>query len=139
MMTARTTPMTRADVAARAAHARGFLSAAEIIDQFSDEVADDAAAHVVGSLAVLAGIAATDAICGHALGRRAAGENHDEAIALMKTATTQGREFARDLARLLGAKSNVQYSPRVVTAATSRELVKYARRLADGMSRLLRS
>ena len=68
----------------------------------------------MGSLAVLAGIAATEAICGHALARRAAGENHDEAIVLMTTATTQGHEFAR-------------------------ELVKYARRLADGMGRLLLS
>lgn len=136
-MTVRTTAMSAADVAARAAHARGFLHAAEIVDEFSDDVAD-AAAHVVGSLAVLAGIAAADAICGHALGRRSAGDNHDQAVVLVKTATTQGPEFARDLRRLLGAKGNVQYSPRVVTAATSRELMKYARRLVDGMEAVLR-
>ncbi|MEQ1737473.1 MAG: hypothetical protein ABL886_13845, partial [Rhodoglobus sp.] len=59
--------MSASDVAARAAQARSFLQAARLTEEFSD-LGATAAANVAASNAVLAGIAAADAICGKALG-----------------------------------------------------------------------
>jgi len=136
-VTARTTPMTRSDALARARHAHGFLTAAELVGEFSEDVGDDAASNVVASLAVLAGIAAGDAICGVILRRRSSSSDHSEAVRLLSTAGTNGVGYSRDLRRLIASKSVVQYSPRIVTAKASRELTAYARRLVEGMEREL--
>lgn len=130
--------MSRSDVLARAHHARGFLSAAELVDEFSDDVGDEAVANVVASLAVLAGIAAADAICGIILRLRSSSNDHAEAVRMLTTAGTKGPKYARDLRRLIASKSDVQYSPRIVTARVARELTKNARRLVDGMESELR-
>lgn len=136
-MTPRTSPMSRSDALARARHARGFLSAAELVGEFSEDVGDDAVSNVVASLAVLAGIAAGDAICGVILRRRSSSSDHSDAVHLLSTAGTNGAGYSRDLRRLVASKSAVQYSPRIVTAKTSRELTMYARRLVEGMDREL--
>jgi len=130
--------MTRTDARARAKHARGFLSAAEIITEFADEIGDDAVSTVVSSLAVLAGIAAADAICGIALKQRSSSDDHAEAARMLATVGSRGSEYARDLGRLVAAKSGVQYSPRLVSRSVARDLTRYARRLVDGMEQELR-
>ena len=129
--------MTRADALTRAKHARGFVSAAEIITEFSDEIGDEAVSTVVSSLAVLAGIAAADAICGVTLKQRSSSDDHAEAVRMLATISPRGKDYARDLRRLVAAKSGVQYSPRLVSPAVARDLTKYARRLVDGMEREL--
>jgi len=130
--------MTRADALARAKHARGFASAAEIVTEFADEIGDEAVSTVVSSLAVLAGIAAADAICGVALKQRSSSGDHAEAVRMLATVNPRGAEYARDLRRIIAAKSGVQYSARLVTPAVARDLTKYARRLVDGMEREVR-
>jgi len=60
--------ISKADIRARADHARAYLLVAELIE--SDETIT-ARTNILGAIAVLAGIAASDAICGNALGRRA--------------------------------------------------------------------
>ena len=130
--------MSRADSLARAKHARGFVNSAEIVTEFADEIGDEAVSTVVSSLAVLAGIAAADAICGVALKQRSSSEDHAEAVRMLATVSPSGENYARDLRRLIAAKSGVQYSPRLVSPAVARDLVKYARRLVDGMERELR-
>ena len=129
--------MTRADALTRAKHARGFVSAAEIITEFTDEIGDEAVSTVVSSLAVLAGIAAADAICGVTLKQRSSSDDHAEAVRMLATVSPRGNDYARDLRRLVAAKSGVQYSPRLVSPAVARDLTKYARRLVDGMEREL--
>ena len=129
--------MTRADALTRAKHARGFVSAAEIITEFADEIGDEAVSTVVSSLAVLAGIAAADAICGVTLKQRSSSDDHAEAVRMLATVSPRGNDSARDLRRLVAAKSGVQYSPRLVSPAVARDLTKYARRLVDGMEREL--
>jgi hypothetical protein len=129
--------MTRADALTRAKHARGFVSAAEIITEFADEIGDEAVSTVVSSLAVLAGIAAADAICGVTLKQRSSSDDHAEAVRMLATVSPRGNDYARDLRRLVAAKSGVQYSPRLVSPAVARDLTKYARRLVDGMEREL--
>lgn len=61
--------MTPADAAVRRRHSRAFLDVADLV---LDDRSDTANASVAGSLAVMAAIAASDALCGHALGAEAA-------------------------------------------------------------------
>ena len=129
--------MTRADSLARAQHARGFANAAEIVSEFAEEVGDEAVTTVVSSLAVLAGIAVADAICGVALLQRSTSDDHATAVRLLASVAPHGQSYARDLRRLISVKSGVQYSPRLVSPAVARDLTKYARRLVDGMEREL--
>jgi hypothetical protein len=49
--------------------------------------------NTVGSLAVLSGIASADTVCGAVLGHRAAGDNHAEAVKLLKQAVP-GKNYA---------------------------------------------
>ena len=129
--------MSKNDITNRAKHARGFLAAADIVGEFAEDVGDATVANVVASLCVLAGIAAADAICGLALGKRAAGESHLEAVALLETATIHGRDYAKDLRRLLGVKANAQYSADMLSFETSANSRRWARRLIDGMEQEL--
>lgn len=103
--------MSKSDVRARAGHAVAFLTAADLVVQFGEDAGIDEASNLIGSLAVLAGIAASDAICGTLLGERAAGENHGEAIALLRRCGPRATSATAQLKRLLDAKTTTQYSP----------------------------
>jgi hypothetical protein len=61
------------------------------------------------SLAVLAGIAASDAACCRALGRRSRGDDRREAAALLAQVEPGGSEAANALTRLLSVKNDAQY------------------------------
>jgi hypothetical protein len=80
---ARTQACSEADATMRLRHARKFLEVAELVAGEGSEIeyASQAAA-----LAVLAGIAATDAACCKSLGRRSRGQDHRSAIALVERA-----------------------------------------------------
>lgn len=93
--------------------------------------------NVAGSNAVMGGIAAADAICGHTLGLRAAGENHLEAIALLERATPSGSRAPGNLKRLLSSKTGTQYGANMVSSGKARDLVTAAERLVNEMDKLL--
>ncbi len=57
-------PVTAAEVQVRAEAARKFLEVARMVE---DDTSDPALPRVASALAVLAGIAASDAVCGHVL------------------------------------------------------------------------
>ncbi len=114
------------------------MTAAEIVNEFSEDVGDSTISNVVTSLCVLAAIAASDAICGIALGKRASGESHTDSITLLSTATVNGKEYAKDLRRLLAVKSNAEYSAEVISADKATSSMKWARRLIEGMETELR-
>ena len=109
-------------------HARTRLDNA----QKSFEVAELAAAEqeipasrsVAAALAVLSGIAAADAACCAALGRRSRGEDHRQAAALLQQ-IVQGERAARALVDLLNLKDTAQYG---LIPITSRELTTALRR-----------
>jgi hypothetical protein len=90
----------------RLRHARKFLEVAELVAGEGSEIeyASQAAA-----LAVLAGIAATDAACCKSLGRRSRGQDHRSAIALVGWVTPGGTRAAQALNRLLSLKDEAQY------------------------------
>jgi len=88
------------------AKAKEFLTAAEIVlDLADDDPVELGSAYV--TLAVHAGIAAADVVCCARLGRYARGDNHDEAIALLRSAD---RALATELSTLLGMKTRAGYT-----------------------------
>ncbi len=87
--TGRTQTMSKGDVQARANAARRFSEVAQLV---ADEDGDYA--QVCAALAVLAGIAAGDAICGSELGHCSRGQDHRQAVTLLgrvRGATTRPR------------------------------------------------
>lgn len=94
------------DADTRLRHARKFIEVAELVAGEGEEIeyASQAAA-----LAVLAGIAAADAACCKALGRRSRGQDHRDAAALVEGVTPGGKRAASSLNRLLNLKDQAQY------------------------------
>lgn len=121
MTAQRTRPMTRREAVTRQQHAHAFIDAADLVLELGRD----------------AGIAAGDAVCGATLGKRAAGENHNEAVALLRL-SEPGKPLAASLSRLLGSKTDAQYAPALLTEGRARDLLKAARRLVDGMDEVLR-
>ncbi|UJP38886.1 hypothetical protein [Cellulomonas palmilytica] len=98
----------KADVnvrAGRLAKARQFAAVAHDVLDLADEAQDVADAFV--TLAVHAGIAASDVICSARLGIYHHGERHEEAVALLKKADA---DAAKHLDRLLQMKTLAGYS-----------------------------
>ncbi|UZN02189.1 hypothetical protein [Cellulomonas sp. S1-8] len=87
-------------------------------------------AQVAAALAVLAGIAAADAVCGHALGQYSRAQGHREAIDLL---TSVDETLAKQLGLLLAQKDNAHYSPRAMSAVTVTQLVRAAGHLVEQM------
>ncbi len=87
--------------------------------------------NVAAALAVLAGIAATDAICGIRLGRLHRGDDHRGAEDLLRQATPDGPKLAAELRRLLGLKDAAHYGVPVVSARKATDAKKWAAHLVD--------
>ncbi|EPR75393.1 hypothetical protein ADILRU_2291 [Leifsonia rubra CMS 76R] len=106
----RTQRMTATDVAQRAGAARAHLQIAEesfLLATASAEPSADAQASAANS--VLAGIAASDAICGKTLSVRPAGQDHNSATRLLADVTPDGLRISSKLGRLLSDKTQAQY------------------------------
>lgn len=80
------------------------------------------------SLAVHAGINASDAVCGARLGERAAGDSHDQVLALLRTAGKDGIEVEKELRRLLPLKTKAEYEPDDVAVGAATKAVERAQR-----------
>ena len=113
--------------ATRLAHAQKFFDAAELIA--TDVTDEEANASVAASLAVLAGIAASDAACCTRLGRRSRSQDHHDAERLLTEIVPKGRDAAKDLRRLLDLKDAAQYGVIHVSATELRSALRRARTL----------
>ena len=94
----RTKPVSSAQVRAYAGKA----------DEFADAAANEALAGryiAATSLAIHAGINAADAVCGARRGERAAGEDHDQVLSMLRQAGPDGAEVEKELRRLLPLKT----------------------------------
>jgi hypothetical protein len=80
------------------------------------------------SLAIHAGINAADAVTGGRLGRRAAGQDHDQVRLLLREAGKDGSALERDLARLLPLKTKAEYAPDELPLAEAKRAVERASR-----------
>ncbi len=87
--------------------AKKFLEVAQLVS--GEAETDPAYGSVSAALAVLAGIAAADAACCAALGRRSRGQDHKQAVALLREVVPDGDQAAGQLDRLLDLKDSAHY------------------------------
>ncbi|GAB3937040.1 hypothetical protein GCM10029976_049500 [Kribbella albertanoniae] len=130
----RTQDCNRAQARVRLNQAAAFREVAELVD---GEDNDLATLQVSASLAVLAGIAASDAACCAALGCRSRGQDHRQAIALVAQAGPEGVVMSRALSTLLDLKDNAHYGMEFVTSAQVKKALRQSAILVDSATRLL--
>jgi hypothetical protein len=119
--TSRTQPCDRAHARTRLDHAEKSLEVAELV---AGEREIPESRSVAAALAVLAGIAASDAACCAALGRRSRGDDHRQAAVLLRE-IVDGDRAAKALLDLLNLKDTAQYG---LIPTTQRELTVALRR-----------
>lgn len=127
----RVQPCNRGQARNRLAQARAFLHVAELVGAEPDEMATPG---VAAALAVLAGIAASDAACCAVLGQRSRGQDHRQAIELLSQIATTGKDMAKDLGRLISIKDDAHYGLLDVSTQRATTALKQARRLVDTAS-----
>jgi hypothetical protein len=125
--TRRCTPQVREG---RLGKANQFAAVATDVAELADQAKDIADAYV--TLLVHAGIAAADVICCARLGDYAQGANHNDAIALLRTADAAS---ARHLETLLKMKTRVGYGH----TPASHEDLKKAQRAGDALLKVARA
>lgn len=86
---------------------------------------------VAAGLAVLAGIAASDAISARRLGLIHRGEDHRAASALLQQATPDGKKVAATFLRLIDIKDEAHYGLLVVAPRKARDAIRWAQLLVD--------
>lgn len=125
-MASRTAASNRQEALVRLKTGAAYLDVAELVlnDRQRDEFFN-----VAGALAVLAGIAASDALCAIRLGKRHRGDDHRGATQLLESATPDGRDLANRLRRLLDLKDEAHYGVVVVSSQKARSAVRNARHL----------
>lgn len=125
---ARTSRCDRRDAEIRLSHARRFLEVAELVADLDDD-GDEGYGSVAASLAVLSGIASSDAACCVALGERSRSQDHHDAEELVQRIEPGGGSARDALRRLLNAKDEAQYGVIHVGRADLRSVLQQAQRL----------
>jgi hypothetical protein len=105
--------------------ARAYLESAELI--LGDE--RRAFSGVAAGNAVLAGIAAADAICGKGQKKFFRGEDHRQAADLLEAAFFDGQKCKKTFLRLLDMKDAAHYGFEDFSRVNARKAVKLAREL----------
>lgn len=125
----RTKPVSAAQVRSYAAKAEEFAEAA---------TSDLAAGRNIAatSLAIHAGINSADAVCGARLGNRAAGQDHDQVLVLLRQAGPDGAEVERELRRLHPLKTRAEYEPDAIAPSVAAKAVGRCHRCAAVASRV---
>lgn len=122
-----------------AAQVRAYAAKAQ---EFAEAAASDlkAARNIAAtSLAIHAGINSADAVCGARLGKRAAGEDHDRVLELLRQAGPDGAAVERELRRLLPLKTKAEYEPDDIAPSVATKAVERAQRCADVARRVAAS
>ena len=117
----RTKPVSGAQVRAYAGKAEEYADAAASEIEASRYIA-------ATSLAIHAGINAADAVCGARLGERAAGEDHDQVLTLLRQAGPDGTKVEKELRRLLPLKTKAEYEPDDVAPGVAIKALERAQR-----------
>lgn len=118
----------------RLVQARSYMDVASLTAGEIDPKLEYAA--VAASVAILAGIAAADAACCHALGRRSRSDNHHDAEALLAEITPGGKEAARHLRQLIDIKDTAHYGFISITAAQLKRALRQAQHLVEFAERV---
>ena len=67
-------------------------------------------------------------MCGARLGKRAAGDDHDQVLVMLRQAGKDGAEIEADLRRLLPLKTKAEYDPDDIAASVAAKAVERAQR-----------
>jgi hypothetical protein len=126
--TQRTKPATTDDARVRLCSAVAYLEVAGLVLDEKDRVEMPG---VAAGLAVLAGIAGSDAICACRLGQIHRGEDHRAAAALLQQATPDGTKLASTFLRLVDIKDEAHYGLLIVAPPRARSAVRWAHHLVD--------
>lgn len=110
---------------------RAYLDVATLV---LDETEREEFSSVAAGLAVLAGIAASDAICSIRLKLRHRGDDHRGAADLLSRATPDGKQLGSTLSRLLDVKDAAHYGVHVMSAKRAGDAVKWAAKLVSRAS-----
>lgn len=132
----RTQPCSAVQARTRLEHARKFLEVAELVAGDADDDLDYASA--AAALAVLAGIAASDAACCKALGRRARGQDHRQAEQLVAQIEPGGDDAATTLRRLLSLKDEAHYGLFDVSGQHLRSALRQASAIVSFADQVMR-
>lgn len=124
----RTRAATLAQARLRLRSAEAYLEVADLVLDERDRIEMPG---VAAGLAVLAGIAASDAICARRLGHIHRGEDHRAAAALLRDATPDGKKMSGTFLRLVDVKDEAHYGLVVVSARRARDSLRWARILVD--------
>lgn len=89
------------------------------------------------SVAILAGIAASDAACCHALGRRSRSDNHHDAERLLVKITPGGKKAASQLRQLIDLKDAAHYGFITVTTKQLKRSLRQAEHLVEFAEKVL--
>lgn len=122
---------TPAEADARRRLARFLLTAAES----TMSATDPAQAQAAAAIAVTSAVAASDAICGRALGRYSRGQDHQQAIALLRTVEPGGVALANAYSRVIASKDDAQYSPVVMGVTKAQQVLRSATALVEAAER----
>ena len=123
----RQAPCGPTEAARKARLARAYL---DLADQAAAQEGDEARTVAAGN-AVLAAIAASDALTCLRLGRHSRGQAHQEATTLLLTIRPDGSKLAKDLSTALGVKDAAHYGSVFISAATLKSTLRAAARLVD--------
>jgi hypothetical protein len=123
----RQAPCGPGDAARKARLARAYLDLAE---QAAAGDSDEAR-NVAAGNAVLAAIAASDALTCLRLGRHSRGQGHPEAGAQLRTIRPDGPRHAKDLATALTVKDAAHYGSVFISATTLKTTLRAATRLVE--------
>jgi hypothetical protein len=132
----RTQDCTPAQGRQRQIHARSFLEVAELVADERDP--DVGYASVAASLVVLAGIAASDAACCHALRKRSRSQDHHDAEGLLSQITPGGKSASANLRQLLDLKDTAHYGLITVSSPQLKRTMRQARQLVDFADEVIR-
>jgi hypothetical protein len=123
----RTRAATNADARTRVQSAAAYLEVAELV---LDE-RDVAMPGVAAGVAVLAGIAASDAICAKRLQVIHRGDDHRAAADLLTEATPDGQKLAATFRRLIDLKEEAHYGLTLVARRKAGDAVRWAGLLVE--------
>lgn len=132
----RTQTCGRPQAETRLAHARKFLEVAELV---ATEKEIEESASCAAALAVLAGIAASDAACCAVLRRRARGQDHLQAADLLEQVEPGGQPAASALRELIGLKDTAHYGLIHVTQPKLASAIRRAKLLVGFAADSLRA
>ena len=136
-------PCTVVEARALLANARAYLETATLVRTEPRAGFD----HVAVGTAVLAAIAASDAICCRALGERARGQDHHEAVELLSQVrfgaggldaqARRATELARALETALDLKGESHYGVHLLGEPQLQRVVRAAQKLIDAADEIL--